>query len=73
MLKVEQTNLENEGINPESAPAGYQHHDALWFGENEHNSYRELARTIVEVAFPYAINILEFLFIKLGWFNIKSY
>lgn len=54
---IDQILRANTGIDDLETP-GYQHHDGLWFGENEHNSYRALAETIYN-RYPFYQKILE--------------
>jgi len=58
MNNIEQIINKNKGINNQGLP-GYQHHDGLWFGEEEHNSYYNLAQ-IINKTFPQDnLNILD--------------
>lgn len=54
---IDQLIKENVGIDDHEFP-GYQHHDGLWFGANEHNSYYKLAERIYQL-YPSIKNILE--------------
>ena len=46
-MEIKQLNEENNGINSINFVInGYQHHDALWFGEDKHITYKALAHEL---------------------------
>ena len=45
-MTITQTNKENLGVTNTNLP-GFQAHDALWFSNTEHLSYRRLAQTLI--------------------------
>lgn len=55
---IRQTNASNVGINETDNLPGYQHHDALWYDADRHNSYKNLASMIIS-HYPNIKNILE--------------